>query len=495
MLKLTRRAALLGGGAWLGAWATRRSATELPNTAGTISLAPTDTPNTLNDASGLSQTPVFRHITLQDDPGETLITALRREITEAAAEGRPVNVSAARHSMGGHAIPRDGHAITYDNGGVEVDTAERVMQVHAGARWGQVIAALDPVGFGPKVMQSNNDFAVAATFCVNAHGWPVRMGPMGSTVRSFDMVLPDGELVTCSRTHNVDLFGMTMGGYGLTGAITRMQVEVARNQRLKPQFDEMPATELGSRFMAALADDQISMAYGRLNVDRGAFFEHALLITYRPSGDQDDLPAAEGSGLTARMARHVYRTQLGSERTKRFRWWTETRLGPMLGGGRVTRNSLLNEPVITLDDRDPLRTDILHEYFVSPDRFADFVTTCREVIPASYQPFLNVTLRFVDADPDSWLPYAQTPRIAAVMSFSQEMTQRAEADMQRITRELIYRVLEIGGTYYLPYRPHATIGQFSDAYPRARVFAAAKRQIDPKLTFRNALWDTYLEPL
>ena len=81
------------------------------------------------------------------------------------------------------------------------------------------------------------------------------------------------------------------------------------------------------------------------------------------------------------------------------------------------------------------------------------------------------------------------------MSFSQEMTLRAEADMQRLTREMIYRVMEIGGTYYLPYRPHATLGQFSDAYPRARVFAIAKREIDPKLTFRNALWDRYLAPL
>jgi len=495
VLKLTRRAALLGAGAWLGAWATRRNATELPSTAGTISLAPTAAAGTLNDASGLNETPIFRHIMLRDDPSDELVTALRREIAEARTEGRPVNVGAARHSLGGHAIPRDGHAVTFDNGWVEADTAAGVMQVHAGARWRQVIAALDPLGYGPKVMQSNNDFGVAATFCVNAHGWPVRMGPMGSTVRSFEMVLPDGELVTCSRTHNVDLFGMTMGGYGLTGAITRMQVEIAPNQRLKPQFEEMPAAELGSRFMAALADDQISMAYGRLNVDRGAFFERGLLITYRPSGDQDDLPAARGSGLTARMARHIYRAQLGRERMKRLRWWTETDLGPMFCGGRVTRNSLINEPVITLDDRDPLRTDILHEYFVSPDRFADFLTVCREVIPASYQAILNVTLRFVDADPDSWLPYAQTPRIAAVMSFSQEMTQRAEADMQRLTREMIYRVMEIGGTYYLPYRPHATLGQFSDAYPRARVFAAAKREIDPKLTFRNAFWDKYLEPL
>jgi len=106
-----------------------------------------------------------------------------------------------------------------------------------------------------------------------------------------------------------------------------------------------------------------------------------------------------------------------------------------------------------------------------------------------------VTLRFVDTDQESWLGYATTPRIAAVMSFSQEITARAEADMQRMTQALIDGVLSIGGTYYLPYRPHARLDQFTRGYPRAAEFAAAKRAIDPNLLLRNNLWDSYLEAL
>jgi hypothetical protein len=106
----------------------------------------------------------------------------------------------------------------------------------------------------------------------------------------------------------------------------------------------------------------------------------------------------------------------------------------------------MNEPVVTLDDRDPSRTDILHEYFVAPARFSDFVTACREVIPASYQQLLNITLRYVDADRDSVLAYAPEPRIAAVLLFSQEKTARGEADMARMTQALIERVLDIGAS-------------------------------------------------
>ncbi|MEO3414321.1 FAD-binding oxidoreductase [Roseovarius sp. CAU 1744] len=495
MNSISRRTLLLGGGAVIGGWATRHFTPANPTLEGTRSLQPAGAATTLNDASGLSETPIFRHAILQQDPGEALVVAIRAELRDAQANGLPFNVGAARHSMGAQAIPHLGYAVTYDNGWIEPDIANSTFRVHAGARWSQVIAALDPLGFGPKVMQSNNDFGVAATFCVNAHGWPVRLGPMGATVRSFDMVLPSGELVSCSRDENAELFGMTMGGYGLTGAITSMEVEMARNSRLKPSFEEMPAEDFGTRFIDALADGGVTMAYGRLNVDRANFFRQALMITYRETGDQDDLPPASGSGFASKMARYVYRAQLGNERIKRLRWWTETDIGPRLAGGAVTRNSLINEPVVTLDDRDPQRTDILHEYFVAPERFPEFIAICRRVIPASYQEFLNVTLRFIDTDPDSWLAYAPVPRIAAVMSFSQEMTTRAEADMARMTRELIDGITGIGGTYYLPYRPHATVEQLARAYPRAAEFAAAKRALDPTLTFRNNLWDRYLGTL
>ena len=149
----------------------------------------------------------------------------------------------------------------------------------------------------------------------------------------------------------------------------------------------------------------------------------------------------------------------------------------------------------TLDDRDPLRTDILHEYFVSPDRFAEFVALCQEIIPSSFQELLNITLRFVDTDRDSVLAYATEPRIAAVMLFSQEKTMRAEADMARMTARLIDGVLAIGGTYYLPYRPHASVAQFQQGYPRVAEFLQVKRETDPSLTFRNGLWHNYLSKL
>lgn len=491
-MSFTRRAVLFGAGAAVGGYAGAKLSGNVPSVVGTRPLQPSAAQATLNDASLLSETPVFRHNVIGDDPGDALIAKLRAEISEARNSGRAFNIGAARHSMGGHAIPTDGQAVTFENGLVEPDTANETYRVHAGARWRDVITALDPIGFGPKVMQSNNDFGVASTFCVNAHGWPVPHGPMGVTVQSLRLLLPSGDVVTASRSENVDLFNLTMGGYGLTGAIIDMVVEMAPNRLLVPTFDLMPSRDFAPAFVAAVEEGDVNMAYGRLNVERDGFFEDALMITYRDAPEQGDLPAVEGSGFMSKAAARVFRAQLMNEPAKELRWWFEASLGPRIGAGPVTRNALINEPVVTLDDGDPTRTDILHEYFVPPGRFADFVDVCQEVIPASYQEMLNITLRYVRADPESVLAYAPGPRIACVMLFSQEMTERAEFDHARMTRELIQRTLDIGGTYYLPYRPHATREQLVQGYPRAAEFVERKLQIDPDRVFRNGFWDNYL---
>jgi FAD/FMN-containing dehydrogenase len=497
MGKLTRRALLAGASAGLGIYAGRSL---LAPTSASGPLFPAEIqPNAggiiLNDASELCPTSVTRHITVTTDPVAQTVETIRTMMAEARNTGQSFAASAARHSMGGQSLAKDGTVLTLEQQWLEADTAAKTYRVAAGTRWSTVIARLDAIGFSPAVMQSNNDFGVASTYCVNAHGWPVRFSGCGSTVRSLKMLIPDGTLVTCSRSENVDLFQHAMGGYGLFGVITELELDMVPNSRLDPTFEHMSGSDLGTKFARMLeADPSIKMAYGRLDVSLDRFFEDGLLISYRPAVDQSDIPAAAGSGIISRVSREIFRRQVGSDWMKHTRWWTETAVGPSIGG-EATRNSLMNEPVVTLDDLDPLRTDILHEYFVAPSRFAEFVALCRDVIPASFQQLLNVTLRFVDTDGDSVLAYATEPRIAAVMLFSQEKTVRGEEDMARMTRELIERVLAIGGTYYLPYRPHASVDQFTRAYPRAAAFAERKREIDSGLLFRNHLWDAYVGKL
>ena len=127
--------------ALLGTGAAAILASALPAAA---QRAPT--PLLLDDASRLNATPVARHWRPARVTGEAWLAALRAELKAAAAEGRPVAVGAARHSMGGQALAREGVAMTLDvtpsaDAWLDVNRGAMTYRAAAGARWRQVITA------------------------------------------------------------------------------------------------------------------------------------------------------------------------------------------------------------------------------------------------------------------------------------------------------------------------------------------------------------------
>ncbi|KFG69084.1 FAD-binding oxidoreductase [Microvirga sp. BSC39] len=479
MTRISRRSLLISGGA----------------TALNLSFPKVSSANlrtVLNDASQLNPTPVAKHWVAKTQEA-AFIEQLRSELKEAAAARRPIALGAARHSMGGQSLIRNGTVITLAPAPATPDKHKGTYRASAGTRWSNVIASLDPIGFSPAVMQSNTDFGVASTFSVNAHGWPVPYGPMGTTVRSLRIMLGDGTILTCSQEENKELFAHAMGGYGLFGVILDLEVDMVPNRLLKPSFDIVPSTDLAQRFMAAIqGSEKAVMAYGRVSVARSRFLEEALIIAFHEQPEpRQGLPEAGTGGIMADLARAIYRAQVGWETGKHARWFAETVAAPAISKGMFTRNSLLNEPVSNLAGKSKRHTDILHEYFLPPERLNDFIQACQEVIPRSKQELLNITFRYVGEDRMSVLAYAPTHRIAAVMSFSQELSLGVEADMIQLTEELIDRVLAVGGSFYLPYRLHARRDQVEKAYPRLQSFVAKKRHYDPGILFRNLMWDAY----
>lgn len=450
--------------------------------------APTSGPIILDDVSGLNATPVARH--LRPPVGEGLVETLRRELKAAAAEGRPVCVGGARHSMGGQSLARDGAAITFDRGVCRPDADGRTYHAGAGARWRDVIATLDPLDRAPMVTQANNDFTLGGAFSVNVHGWAAPLGPMGSTVRSIRLLTADGQLVRCSREVEPDLFALAMGGYGLLGIIVDLEVETAPNVRLKPSYEKTAAAGFGPRFAKALHEPGVVMGYGRLSVSRRDFFEEAMMTVFRPVDGDPERLSGKGDPM-AGVVRELYRAQIGSEFWKTLRWRAETRLKPSLDNKVFTRNALINSSVDELAGRDRRRTDILHEYFLPPEGLDGFLAACRGIIPKSGLDLLNVTLRYVAADRTSVMAFAPTDRVAAVMSFSQPLTQKADEAMKPVTQALIDAALASGGSFYLPYRLHARPDQLARAYPGLSRFVAEKRRLDPGGLFRNTMWDRY----
>jgi FAD/FMN-containing dehydrogenase len=145
-------------------------------------------------------------------------------------------------------------------------------------------------------------------------------------------------------------------------------------------------------------------------------------------------------------------------------------------------------------DHSDATTDVLHEYFLPQDGAVPFLRQAKEIIHTHHANLLNVTVREVETDNDTFLRYADQPMIAFVMFFSQRRTVVADRDMEQLTRELIGAALHSGGRYYLPYRLHASVEQFRSAYPQSSDFFRLKQQYDPKNLFENEFYLKYARP-
>lgn len=97
-------------------------------------------------------------------------------------------------------------------------------------------------------------------------------------------------------------------------------------------------------------------------------------------------------------------------------------------------------------------------------------------------------------DPGALLAWAREEVFAFVLYYKQRTRENAKERVAVWTRELIEAAVGAGGTYYLPYQPHATSNQLCRAYPRVEELFALKRRLDPEFRFRNVLWDKYYAP-
>jgi FAD/FMN-containing dehydrogenase len=64
---------------------------------------------------------------------------------------------------------------------------------------------------------------------MNVHGknaW--KIGPIGDHILAFELMLPSGEIIPCSRDENGDIFFAAIGGFGMLGCFTSITLQMKR---------------------------------------------------------------------------------------------------------------------------------------------------------------------------------------------------------------------------------------------------------------------------
>jgi len=452
-----------------------------------------------NDASRLyaNEAEVIR---VPHDPDQAT-GVISATIRRASREHRIVSVSGARHSMGGHTFTPGGLVLDIlDLNGLQLDESRNLLHVGAGARWSEVIPYLDRRGRSVKVMQASNDFSVGGSLSVNCHGWQHNSPPIASSVEGFTLITADGRVRHCSRQENRELFSLALGGYGLFGVIIDADLRVVPNEFYQARSERVRSSGYLSAYRRLTAGKAAGMAYGRINPSPSLFLDDSIVTVLERCGDDRATghtlhPSTSSEAALLRVKRSVFRSGLGHPDNKELRWQLELSVGET-GKKPLSRNQIMNESSDWFANRDPSRTDLLHEIFVPVKRLDDFLVRARTIMPQHPQiDLLNVTVRNVEPDHDTFLRYAREEVFGVVMLFDLHRDMKSDQEMAALTRQLTDAALALGGTYYLPYRPHATQRQFEQAYPQAKRFAALKRHYDPQGLFDNEFWQRYGKPL
>jgi SAM-dependent methyltransferase len=139
-------------------------------------------------------------------------------------------------------------------------------------------------------------------------------------------------------------------------------------------------------------------------------------------------------------------------------------------------------------------TYVLQEYFVPVGRFDEFVPKMAEILKRHRVNMLNISVRHALKDPGTVMAWAREEVFAFVLYYKQRTRVNARERVAVWTRELVEAAISCGGTYYLPYQPHATFDQVKRAYPRVEELFQLKSRYDPDFRLRNVLWDTYYAP-
>lgn len=446
----------------------------------------------VNDASRLDETSVAEVWKIPDDEkaAEAQLTDL---LQYARTNHLKISIAGAQHSMGGHSIYPGGIVIDMlPFNRMALDETRNILHVQAGARWHDVIKFLNAHGRSVKVMQSNDDFSIGGSLSVNCHGWQFGCPPIASTVESFRLMLANGQIVKCSRTENPELFSLVLGGYGLFGIILDADLQVVPNERYKIERILVPSTDYAGVLAKKTPDTQdVAMVYGRLRVTSQNFLQDGILNIFHRLPGTNILVSALGEPNDRELQRLIFRGSVDSEYGKELRWDAEKYFSSAFSGNVFDRNAILYEPSDWFSDHSTNSTDILVECFVPPNQFEPFVEELQKIIPANHADLLNLTVRDVKQDHDSYLRYADKDMISLVMLFSQKRNAEGEEKMAALTQQLVAAALRHDGRYYLPYRLHATPEQFAKAYPQAKQFFALKRKYDPDELFQNEFYLKY----
>lgn len=456
----------------------------------------------IDDASCLNKTLIAGIAEIKSE--KDIINALEF----AKANNLKVSVAGSQHSMGGQTFTRGALVLDIKPLKTIEILQENRVKVGAGTTWADLQKHLDQNGYAVKAMQSINIFTVSGTVSVNAHGIAHDPGSINSTIRSIRLILPDGSIKTVTRDQDPELFHHVIGGYGLFGIISEVELDIVPNELYTKKVSYIEYQDLQNFYITKVdKNPDFGLFYARLSITPGKDFLKEIAVhsfIRDPKAQSEVLPLLNedfhnGNSFLKRAVINFSKT---GNFGKWLRWYLEKNHNPVKCLTRnqamsapdevcdVTRNTAMYDsmPYLKNNLKD---TDILQEYFVPFRNLTAFIDELRHVIEEEKPNLLNVTIRILPKDEDSVLAYAKEDSFGLVLYFNHDLSPEAQQTLDQVTTRLTQSATNLNGSFYLPYQLTYSKETLQKAYPKINNFLKTKLKYDPTELLQNSWYQKY----
>lgn len=149
----------------------------------------------------------------------------------ARSSGRSIGPRGGGNSYGDAALNSENIVLDMRrmNRILEWDPQSGRVRVEPGVTLTQLWQYILEDGWWPPVVTGTSLTTIGGCAGMNVHGKNAyQAGPIGDHIVEFDMMLPSGEVLTCSREENREIFFAAIGGFGMLGVFTAFTLQMKR---------------------------------------------------------------------------------------------------------------------------------------------------------------------------------------------------------------------------------------------------------------------------
>jgi len=173
------------------------------------------------------------------------------------------------------------------------------IEVGAGMQWPELIdylwrtqaAAERPWAIVQKQTGADR-LSIGGGLSANIHGRGLTFKPIIQDVEAFTLVDASGDVHTCSRRDNPELFRLAIGGYGLFGLIGSVTLRLTPRRKIERIVEVIDLDAAPAAFDARI---RAGFAYGDFqyatDATSGDFLRRGVFSCYRPIDDSSPMPA------------------------------------------------------------------------------------------------------------------------------------------------------------------------------------------------------------